>query len=135
MKIGLVLAFSVGIVACGPGSNPNGGDDDGSGGGDGGMGTPGTLRIEPGSAEVTAEPGIPGTQGFTAIYTDDDGNDIDVTAEATWTLANPAIGTVPGGQFTTSGNVAGHTKVRAAARSKMAEADLTVRMRTVIIGP
>jgi hypothetical protein len=122
--------------ACGPGGRGNGDDDgDDAPSGDGGPGTPGTLRVEPANAEVSAEPGNPGQLDYTAIYTNDHGQDEDVTAEATFSLVNTSLGTFSGNHFTSATDRAGKTRVQAMARGKTAETEVTVRLRTVIIGP
>lgn len=113
-------------VACGPGANP--GSSDG--------GTPSSgLRIEPANAEVLVVGGVAQTIEYKAILRSPGGSEEDVTDEAEFSLANPALGTFSGATFTSATDRGGHTKVRATARGLTAEGNLTVRIQTVIVEP
>jgi hypothetical protein len=122
------------LAACGPAVPGQPGDDGGNHGGDGGGG-PGTIRVEPANLEVSTSPGAPAEIDYSAIYTNEDGTEEDITNEATWSLVAPTFGTFSGSHLTTSDNVGGRTVVRAAARGTWGETDLTIRLSTVVIGP
>lgn len=95
----------------------------------------GTLRVEPADQEVTVSGGIPAELDYQAIVTFDDGTMEDVTGDATFTILNGQLGAFSGAHFTSAIDRGGTTKVRASARGKIAETNLTVRLETVIIGP
>ncbi len=135
----LLCAFASGLAlstaaACGPSAPANINGDGGTGDGDGGSAA-GSIRIEPANAEVTTSPGAPAQLDYTAIFTNDQGDEEDVTDEATWSLVDPTLGTFTAAHLTTADDHGGHTIVRAAARGTWGETDLTVRISTVVIGP
>ncbi len=96
---------------------------------------PGSLRLEPGSSEFAIELDMPAELDYRAIYTGMDGTDEDVTTEAVFSLADPTFGTFAGAHFTSSTARAGRTLVFAMARGRTAQAALTLRLRTIVIGP
>ena len=120
------------LLACGP--TAGAGDDDNSGG-DAGAPPGAQLRIEPPDAELSIANGTAATLDYSAILTDADGAETDVTAETTFTLANPSLGGFSGAHFTSSTDFGGRTMVQASARGLSAQTSLTVRLKKVVIGP
>ena len=92
------LAIVVGgaLAACGP--SPSGIDANGDGGTDG-VPQPHELigiLITPTNPIVELDLNMPGSQGFTATGRFRDGVDEDFTGQVTWTVENPAVGTMSG---------------------------------------
>ena len=82
------------IAACGPSKLHHG---DGGGGGGDGNGQPHTLSgitITPTNPIVELDLNATGAQGFTATGNYLDGVDEDLTNAVTWTVVNPAVGTM-----------------------------------------
>ena len=140
----LVLALAVALGACDcSGEDVELTEDGGGPGADGAAGDatappiPGLaeLRIEPASATVLDDGVDPGeTTAYTAIGTFTDGPERDVTAEVAWSLENPDLGRIVRGAFTSAG-IGGRTRVRAMAGSIGAEAELIVRLETLVVLP
>lgn len=90
----LLLAF---VVACGPSKKAgHGGGSDGGVGSDAGP-LPHTLTsvvVTPTNPIIELDLNSPGAQGFVATATYADGTSEDVSTQATWTVANPAVGTI-----------------------------------------
>src|SRR5215813_14033041 len=85
------------IVACGPSAKhkPDGGG--GSGGGDGGGPLPHTLTgitVTPTNPIVELDLNTSAALGFTATGNYADGVDEDLTSMVTWTVQNPAVGSM-----------------------------------------
>jgi hypothetical protein len=122
--LGLLCLFAT--LACQP-SKPNDGSNM--------PGPPGTLRIEPVDAVVSVEAGAPAELEYRAFYTEDDGDEVEVTDETTFLVDHAILGGFDGARFTSATDRGGRTTVRAMARSKQADTSLTVRLHTVIITP
>jgi len=79
-------------------------------GGDGGIAFAG-LELDPANSiiyiDTTTTPVTKGTQAYKAILHNDDGTSKDVTATATFTVDDPALGTFAGPLFTTVDNLPG----------------------------
>ncbi len=88
------------------------------------------LVIAPASADLAAANGAPATQAFTATGTFQDGHDEDVTARVGWSLADPALGVVEAGQFTSAAGRGGATTVTAAAGAVSATAQVSVKLQS-----
>jgi hypothetical protein len=84
------------LIACGPSSH--GGHDNGDGGvSDAPPGhTLMSVAVTPTNPIVQLDLNTPGTQGFIATAEYADGTTDDVTAQSTWTVANPAVGAMAG---------------------------------------
>ncbi|MBX3270712.1 MAG: PD40 domain-containing protein [Sandaracinaceae bacterium] len=135
-------AVGVALILALSGCTTGGGASDGGGGGgldgtlpDAPPSGPGTLRVEPLDAEVTAMEGAPGVLDYRAIYVNDEGRDEDVTSEASFALGSPGLGSFSGNRFTSATDRGGRTTVIASARGRMATTTLTVRLRRNFIGP
>lgn len=116
-------------VACGPTNDGGGGPGDV----DGGQLSAGSLVIQPGDVTLAISNGTPATQTYTAIYVDDDGEQSDVTADTTFSLGLPALGTFSGGVLTTAPDRAGRTIVNAIYQGKSAQANLTITLEHIVI--
>jgi hypothetical protein len=116
------------VLGCGPTKGDGPGD-----GVDGGQLPAGSLVIQPGDVTLAISNGTPATQSYTAIYVDDDGNQTDVTADTTFSLGLPALGTFSGGTLTTAPDRAGRTIVNAIYQSYSARANLTITLEHVIV--
>lgn len=93
-----VIVAALAFAACGPSAQKGGGGDDGSGGTDAGSSQPlphtlSGLAIDPANALVQIGVNATAQQAFTVMAQYADGTSEDVTAQATWTVANPAVGT------------------------------------------
>jgi hypothetical protein len=121
--------------ACGPSTGGPGNDDDAATapGTDGAPPVPGSVRVAPGDVVLYVEGGVAQTQTYTATFIHDDGQEEDVTAEATFTVDHPWLGEFVGPTFTSVIDRAGHTIVRASARGQSGAANLTVHLTHVII--
>ncbi len=89
----LVCGFSV--LGCGPTAKKKPGTDGGTGDGK----QPHTfegIQVMPTNPIVQLDLNQPGSQQFSAIAVYADGVNQDVTASATWNVANPAVGTMSG---------------------------------------
>ncbi len=128
LHVSLVLGV---VAACGPTAIHN---NDGGNGGDGGGSNnqPHTLvglSIDPLNPLVQLDLGAPGSQPFTATGLFADGVDEDETANVTWTVMNPNVGTMTGATldipaFTAS--AAEVSLIRADMGSLTAQAQITV---------
>ena len=95
------VAFIV-VAACGPAHKKGGGPDAAT---DGGTTAPDamplphtltTLTVSPTNPLIQLDLNTPGTQDFTVMGDYADGTTEDVTSQVTWTVANPAVGTMTG---------------------------------------
>jgi len=133
----VLLAALLGAAGCTRGGEERGGgtgaDPTGSDGGPGAA--TGELRIEPATAEVSVVDGIPANLDYRAFLMDEDGREIEVTDETTFTLSHGDFGSFAGAHFTSATDRGGHTKVIGMARGKAGQADLTIRLERVILGP
>jgi len=91
------------LAACAPAHRGSQAGDAGSGG---------ILVVEPTTVTVTVVNGQTQTQPYIATRVFDDGARVDVTAQATFTLANPALGAIVDATFAPSG-MPGMTSVAA----------------------
>jgi hypothetical protein len=95
------VAFIV-VAACGPAHKKGGVPDAAT---DGGTTAPDamplphtltTLEVTPTNPLIQLDLNTPGSQGFTVMGDYADGTTEDVTSQVTWTVANPAVGTMTG---------------------------------------
>ena len=95
-----VFVAIAGLAACGPSKSGNGNSDGGTGSGnDGGNGGPHVLNalvVNPTNPIVQLDLNTPGTQAFTVQGLYEDGTTDDQTANSTWSVDNPAVGTMSG---------------------------------------
>ncbi|MFT3698009.1 MAG: hypothetical protein QM831_33015 [Kofleriaceae bacterium] len=94
-----VIVSALAFVACGPSAQHHG-DDDGSGGTDANADAPTPLphtvsgiSIDPLNTTLQLGLNAPAQQAFTVTAQYADGTTEDITQTATWTVANPAVGT------------------------------------------
>jgi hypothetical protein len=93
----LSTASVLALVACGPGGRG------------GGSGSADHLEISPATASVTVTNGVAVNEIYTATY-----NGSDVTAETTFSIADPGYGTWTGATLSVSGTAVGPTAITAA---------------------
>ncbi len=124
-----VLAATL-LSGCGP--DHAGGDDDDTTG-DGGIAA-GSLRLTPADHSITVN-GSAVTVPYKAFLVKPGGAETDVTADATFTIDHPVLGSFSGATFTSSTAAGGRTTVRATARGASGETSLTVRLETIVLGP
>lgn len=91
-KPALVILSYVVLVSCGP-SKP-GKPDAGGGGGDDAAHVLSVIEVTPTNSIVELDLNMPGSQVFTAVGHYADGVDEDLTSRVTWSLSNPAAGTL-----------------------------------------
>ncbi len=134
------LAFTVSLVsllACGPSKGESGGSD--GGGGDPAdaapNATPGTLQITPGDVTLRVQNGTAASQQYVATFTDDNGDQSDVTASTTFSVSLPSVGSFAGATFTSAVDRAGRVRVTGTYEGKTATAMLTVYLEHVIVEP
>ena len=125
-----VLAATL-LSGCGP--DHAGGDDDDTTTGDGGIAA-GSLRITPADHAITVN-GSAVTVPYKAFLVKPGGSETDVTADATFTIDHPVLGSFSGATFTSSTAAGGRTTVRATARGASGDTSLTVRLETIVLGP
>jgi WD40 repeat protein len=123
LRATIVASIGLFVVACTHGRPPDGP----------GSGAP--LRIVPDMATLMVSDGMPATQTYQVISRDPDGNEKDVTADATLTLGNPMLGTLAGGNLTTTTDYGGHTILTAQWNNELATSDLTIILNKVVIDP
>ena len=84
------------LVACGPTRHSPGGDDGDGGVSDGPGHTEMNITVTPTNPIVQLDLNTPGTQDFVVTANYADGTTEDVTAQASWSVANPAVGAMSG---------------------------------------
>jgi hypothetical protein len=92
----LSFVFIAVAAACGPTAPRHGSSDGGAGGGDAALHTLQSITVTPTNPIVQLNLNATGAQGFSASGSYADGTTEDVTAMASWTVANPAVGTMTG---------------------------------------
>ncbi len=97
----IVAGLGVGLAACGPHIASSGGDagtgtDGGVLDGNGQPHTLAQLTVTPTNPIVELDLGATASQDFTVVGTYLDGLSEDLTAQATWDVANPAVGAMTG---------------------------------------
>lgn len=87
------------------------------------------IRLDPAEAEVIVDGGEPASQAFEVIGTFEDGGEEEVTEQASFSLQDPALGSISGARFESGSAHGGQTRVSATVGEATAHADLTVRIR------
>ncbi len=95
----------------------------------------GTIRVEPADITLTVTNGATASQAYTATFIEADGDEVDVTAQAVFTFANPAFGAWSGPSAAVSGLAAGQTRVTAMANGFSGDTGLTVLVDQTVIDP
>ncbi len=113
-----LFACSLLVVACG-------GQDGASGAGDAGVET---LVIEPADATLVVVDGMVVEQAFTVTKRHADGSTEDVTAEASFTIDRPQLGSFDGTSLQAAGRAAGRGEVAATVDGEFGTAAVTVRV-------
>jgi hypothetical protein len=123
-----ILAMGCGDDSSGTASNSGGGGGtSGDAGGDASNGI--TLRIEPLTEAATVVKGqTPPTLTFQAFATPPGGTESEVTAQASFSLANTKLGTFGANGVLTLAEAGGATKVVATHQGATAAADLVVKL-------
>ena len=93
----VTMVMVVAVMACGPTKKSGGG----GGGDDDDDDNPGQLphtlesvSITPTNAIIELDLGAPGSQAFAVMANYADGDNQDITGDVTWTVANPAVGSI-----------------------------------------
>lgn len=120
------LSFCLFAIAAACGPNSNGGNEDA---GNGAV----ALTLSPPSATLEVVDGAAASQAFTATVEYTDGTTEDVSASATFSVGNFRLGGFQGPLFSTSGAAGGQTTVTAQFDGLSAQAELTVRVRDVLV--
>ncbi len=136
VRAGLAVAVAVAVVVgigCGPSHDRVPADAGGGGSdappGDGGPHTLASLAITPTNPIVQLDLNMIGTQPFAVMGTYLDGTTQDLTAEATWSVANPAVGAMSGATLEIPAFAAVSaevSKLTATVGSKTTDAQITV---------
>ena len=88
-----------------------------------------SLRIDPLSATVSVQPGMPAMQAYRAFGKSAGGAEEDVTAKVTWSVDRPLlVPKIAAGVATTSDTVGGVVAVRATTATVGASASLTIKI-------
>ena len=93
------------------------------------------LVLDPPDLTVTIVNDQVMTRAYTAHLQDDTGQDVDVTAETTFTLHDAGYGSFAGAMLTVSGGGAGPTRVEATARGVSGDAGLLVYVKKTVVSP
>ncbi len=127
------LAFSLCIltISCGPGAKLDG---DGGGGGDGANAN-GQLVITPMDADLSITGGVAAVQDYKAIIKHADSSETDVTADTTFSIQDPTLGSFAGHTFTSVTDRGGHSNIHASAHGLTAQTGITIRLTQIVIGP
>ena len=91
------------------------------------------LRVDPDRARLTTDGVVPARQTFRAIATKSDGTPEDVTAQSTFVLQNPGLGTLTGPSF--SGLVGGTSGLVATFGTLTGTASIEVVAERVLVDP
>ncbi len=97
-KLALAIVCSL-FAACGPRVTVTGDAGGDGGGSDGTTDVPHTLssiEVTPTNASIELDLNMPGSQTFVALGRFQDGNDMDISAAVSWSVSNPAVGTMTG---------------------------------------
>ena len=86
------------------------------------------IVIDPPDANITVNDNVPVAQAYTATLIDDNGDSHDITANVSFTVANPSYGNWTGPTLSVTGGGAGITQVLATNGTLMASAKLTVHV-------
>ena len=89
------------------------------------------IAIDPPTAAITTESGVPASQSFKIIATYADATTQEITAGAAWTATNLQVGNVTNGLYTTTGNLGGVVTINATFQGQKANATLTVKLHIV----
>jgi hypothetical protein len=131
----VALGASAGVGACANGTEKPGDEaslDAGSGDGFdfGNVGDEfASIAIDPPTAALDVEDGIPTTRTFKVVATKSDGTKIEVASGVGWSATNPQVGAVASGLYTANGQLGGVVQVAATVGGKRSTATLTVRLR------
>lgn len=138
--LSMASGVTAGFTACGgPGdpvdlSSPDGSTTDDSGFNLGDGSPTGedfvSLAVEPASAVLPVDDGVPATRLFKLRGTKSDGSTVEVTDAVSWSATNPAVGEIAKGTFTAKGDLGGVVQIKASHNGKTATASLTVKLRT-----
>lgn len=93
------------------------------------------LIVSPPDVSVTIVDDAVVTQPYTAHIIDAQGLDIDVTAEASFTLSDGTYGSFDGATLSVTGQGAGPVRVQATARGQTGDTGLVVMVKKAIIDP
>jgi len=96
-------------------------------------GKSGPLRIVPADATLMLVGGMPSSLDYTLQLQNPDGTETDITAEASFSLLDPSLGTFAGNKLTAT--KVGKTMLRATARSLTVETPVTVSGPVTILNP
>jgi hypothetical protein len=137
----VTLGAAAGFTACAAGGDSNeetpdsgsdldAGDDSGFTLGDGSTTDDfASIAIEPKSATLEVDDGVPATSTFKVIGTKSDGSTAPLSDAIAWSATNPAVGAIAGGVFTANGALGGMVQIKATRKGKTAAADLIVRLK------
>lgn len=93
-----------------------------------------TLTVMPSLARLEVINGVAATQDFTVTLVKPSGRTFDVTAQTSWTLGDPLIGSFSGATFTARGGSAGLSAVTATVEEVQGAATVEVFVRNVRVG-
>jgi len=96
---------------------------------------PAAITVSPADLDVTVVDGVAVLQSYTAHTTDEKGNDVDITAGATFSFSDAAYGTFAGADATIGGQGAGMVRVVASYNELKGDTGLTVYVKQKVIDP
>src|SRR5262245_19970474 len=120
----VACAFVLFVTACASKGRPPDGPPDGP-----------PLRIVPDMVTLQVSDGVPLMQSYEVQARNDDGTYRDVTGDSMIVIGNPDLGTMSGGDLTTSSTHGGHTILTATWKAQLATSDLTVLLTKVVVDP
>lgn len=135
LACGAAACSSAGSTDIGPsGAAGGGGDAVGGSGGGGGAPVGLALRIEPADLVLAPSEGEQSVE-YKAWLLDGDKGEVDVSAEATFSLDNAGLGIFVGPRLTIPPNARGKAQVKVLARGVTATTSLFLVEKSVVIGP
>lgn len=129
----LIVPVLVWVSGCAVAVAPDGGRE-GEGSAGGGIDATRSLRVEPSAVAVTVAEGYEVIKPYRAYMTQPDGSEIDVTAQATFAIADARFGAFDAATLHVTGGGAGPVRVMARADGVSAIGTVEVRVTTTEYG-
>jgi hypothetical protein len=88
-----------------------------------------SIDLEPKSATLEVDDGVPKTQTFKLVGVRKDGTKGEISSGVGWAATNPQVGEIAAGVFTAKGALGGPVQIKALLGGKSATADLLVKIK------